>query len=156
MLYYRNIKYVNALQLIHLQKPETIILQRELNKLNKQDLIYNVLISDYLVESEKQKRKKLENEIIKLKAINELNYVNKNNNNIKKNNKQNLNKTYSNNTSKDYKISENQTLTNYLYEINKHNKTINDNINSKNKFYTKDNNNFSIKSNNRFSVLADL
>mgnify|MGYP001309059941 CR=1 FL=1 len=156
MLYYRNIKYVNALQLIHLQKPETIILQRELNKLNKQDLIYNVLISDYLVESEKQKRKKLENEIIKLKAINELNYGNKNNNNIKKNNKQNLNKTYSNNTSKDYKISENQTLTNYLYEINKHNKTINDNINSKNKFYTKDNNNFSIKSNNRFSVLADL
>jgi len=156
MLYYKGIKFINALQLKHLQEPETIILERELRRLNKQDLIYNVLISDYLFNCEKLKRKKLESEIEQLKNINELNYTNKNNNNTKKNNKQNLDKTYSNTKCKDYKISKNHTLQNYLYEINNHNKIINDNINSKNKFYTKNNNNFSIKSNNRFAALADL
>ncbi len=156
MLYYRGVKYINALQLNYLQQPETIILERELNKLNKQDLIYNVLISDYLVECEKKKRKKLEIEIIQLKNINESNYVNKNNSNTKKNNKQNSDKTCSNTNCIDYKISKNQTLKKYLYEINDHNKIINDDINSKNKFYTKNINDFSIKSNNRFAALADL
>ena len=68
----------------------------------------------------------------------------------------NSDKTYSNTISKDYKISENQSLRNYLYEINTHNQKINDNINSKNKFY----NNKAININtekqenhNRFSVL---
>jgi hypothetical protein len=58
MLYYRSINYVNARQLEHLKKPETLILERELRKLNKQDLIYNVLVSDFLLHDEKGKKKK--------------------------------------------------------------------------------------------------
>ena len=150
MLYYRSVNYVNARQLEHLKKPETIILERELKKLNKNDLIYNVLISNYLLHEEKEKRKKQEIEIKDLK--NSKNNYNKNNNNIsKKNNKKNSNKTYSTTNNKDYKISENQSLRNYLYEINSHNKIINDNINSKNKFYN--NNNQKPENHNRFSVL---
>ena len=155
MLYYRSINYVNARQLEHLKKPETILLERELKRLNKNDLIYNVLISNYLLNEEKEKRKKQEIVIKDLKICN--NNYNKNNNKIsKKNNKMNSDKTYSNTISKDYKISENQSLRNYLYEINTHNQKINDNINSKNKFY----NNKAININtekqenhNRFSVL---
>ena len=94
---------------------------------NKNDLIYNVLISNYLLHEEKEKRKKQEIVIKDLK--NSKNNYNKNNNNIsKKNNKKNSDKSYSTTNNKDYKISENQSLRNYLYEINSHNKIINDNF----------------------------
>ena len=82
MLYYRSINYVNARQLEHLKKPETILLERELKRLNKNDLIYNVLISNYLLNEEKEKRKKQEIVIKDLKICN--NNYNKNNNKISK------------------------------------------------------------------------
>ena len=158
MLYYRSINYVNARQLEHLKKPETLILERELRKLNKQDLIYNVLVSDFLLNDEKEKRKKQEVIINNLKNGNN-NYNKKNNNNSKKNNKMNLDKTYSktNIICKDYKLSKNQSLRNYLHEINAHNKIINDNINSKNKFIKNAVINTEKQENhNRFSVLMDI
>jgi hypothetical protein len=158
MLYYRSINYVNARQLEHLKKPETLILERELRKLNKQDLIYNVLVSDFLLHDEKEKRKKQEVIINNLKNGNN-NYNKKNNNNSKKNNKMNLDKTYSktNIICKDYKLSKNQSLRNYLHEINAHNKIINDNINSKNKFIKNAVINTENQENhNRFSVLMDI
>ncbi len=158
MLYYRSINYVNARQLEHLKKPETLILERELRKLNKQDLIYNVLVSDFLLNDEKEKRKKQEVIINNLKNGNN-NYNKKNNNNSKKNNKMNLDKTYSktNIICKDYKLSKNQSLRNYLHEINAHNKIINDNINSKNKFINNAVINTENQENhNRFSVLMDI
>jgi transcription elongation factor Elf1 len=106
----------------------------------------------------KEKRKKQEVIINNLKNGNN-NYNKKNNNNSKKNNKMNLDKTYSktNIICKDYKLSKNQSLRNYLHEINAHNKIINDNINSKNKFIKNAVINTENQENhNRFSVLMDI
>ena len=104
--FFKDIRFINKAQQKYLMKDEVILKKKQLEKLTKKDLIYNILINDYLNEIKIKKNIKKENKPIQ---------------NIQKKNKH-IQKNY------DYFKSS-------LNKIQNDNNIINKTINKKNKFF---------------------
>jgi hypothetical protein len=58
--YFKDIRFINKAQQKYLMKDEVILKKKQLEKLTKKDLIYNILINDYLNEIKIKKNTKKE------------------------------------------------------------------------------------------------
>ncbi len=137
MKFYQEIRFVNEKQKKYLLQEHVLQKKEMLKKLDKNNLILNILINDYLKETQQEIESKRNKEISKKEIRN--NNQNQKRNNYKKETHQKRNnyketQKRNNEISKPKKYNFN-ILNNDIKEIQTGNQEINKNINSKNKYF---------------------